>query len=326
MLAQSESDVPEEARMIMGRPVPGQIDTRMAWPWYLAGLVMALVVVRGGLTAPGWQAGLHGLLLTGLLATMLLGQRLSFTPMARLWQAMTLLTAGLVLYQWLWQVVLSPLGLLLPLLMLRVLPWRCLCAGIAVLGGLLLIALALGQNSGLAWSYVGAYGLSSWMALLLAYKVQMMDDSVSEANSDYPLAGVYNARRLEVDLGREISRAERSDRSLVVMVLTAADVADIKESGAVLEAGYLQAVCSVIPPHCAVYRWNAAMLVILMPACDVDDVTLLNADMSDALGIPLNRIHGLPLFYTPSSGQAAMKAELDERIDSMMDAIRKLAQ
>lgn len=327
MLASSESDVPEEVGMIMGRPVQGSMKTPVSWPHYLAAsLLVAVFLMLGNHTPGSLHNGLHWLMLTALLVMILLGCRLSFRVMARLWQGMTLTTVVLVLYQWLGQQLLSPLGLLLPLLLVMVLPWRWLWAGVLGLVGVLLLALMRGAESGLGWSYVGAYGLSSWMALLLAFKVQMMDDAVSEANSDYPLSGVYNARRLEVDLGREISRSERSGSTLVVMVLSALDFSEVSDTRAVLKADYLQALCSVVPPHCAVYRWNAATLVVLMPACSVDDVVLLNADMSDVMGLPLSGIHGVPLFYAPSSGPASMKQGLETRITMTMDVIRRLAQ
>lgn len=329
MPANIERDVPEGGPWVLkGKAWFG---VRLGWSnrlYTLVGLILWVLIVPGvGLMGEAtwifWSQWLQaGMVLLVIWVT----DRVSPVLVQQLWRGTALLFVGLLLYFWLVEVALVLSGLLVPLMLSMILPWRMLGMAVVALGLVLISTAFRVTETGLFWPYLGAFGISSWMALVLVFKVRQMDDSLAEASSDYPPIGMYNDCRMVVDLGREISRSERGETSLIVLMLNPVRAAAMSTSERHYQTRYAQALCSVLPPHCTPYRYDDQTLVVLMPLCTVDDVVLLKADLSDALELPLHTIHGLSLVYVPQSHQRYSTREIEERIDQTMSIIRKLAQ
>ena len=233
--------------------------------------------------------------------------------------ALTFIAVG---YGWLWEQQLVWEGLALPVVLTLLVSWYLVLLMIALLGITLLVSMTLLPPMTPVWPYLGSFIAACWLALLLAWRQRQLDDSHIEGRSGDGESQLYNLKRMEVELAREISRADRGNTGLVVLCFRLpepdCDVLDIPRLAAALK--------SVMPRHYSAYRVNHKMVAVIMPIATVDDVVLLNADISDALGLPEMDLAGLPLVYAPQAVQREDLEAAEKRIEDMMTVVRSLAE
>ncbi len=211
------------------------------------------------------------------------------------------------------------------------LAFRCQGLVLALIGYSGLVLVAVDDVGSHDWSFWATYVVVVSLALVVGWKNYGIETRSSESLSAYPNTKLYNAQRLEVDLGREINRADRGQTGLVILILSAAGsistvVAGNRERDREWRR-FGQALSRTLPAHCSGYQVSKHHFVVLMPVSTVDDVVLLKADLSDALGRLPVTINSLPIVYVPqyrsrSDGEAEAAAE---RIHSVMDVINRLA-
>ena len=238
-------------------------------------------------------------------------------------------TAALVLtavgYSWLVQHHLVWEGMALPIVLTLLVPWHLVLSGIAVLSLLLLMTLGMTPSATAVWLYLGGYTVACWLALFLAWRQRQLDDAHIEARSGDAGSRLYNLRRMEIELAREISRADRGNTGLVVLCFRLPEF-DPVDPGAIDLLGLSNALGAVMPRHYSAFRVNHKTLAVIMPVATVDDVVLLSADLSDALGEATHELSGLPLVYVPRSVQPDGIKASEQRIEDMMTVVRKLAE
>lgn len=230
--------------------------------------------------------------------------------------ALTLLAVG---YSWLVTGQLVWEGLALPVVLTLLVPWHLVLMGIVTLALLLLITSMTLPAATVLWPYWGAYIVSCWLALFLAWRQRQLNDAHIEGKSADGSPGLYNFRRMAVELGREISRADRGNTGLVVVCFRWPENSEDMD---VQRMGY--GLSRVMPRHYSAFRINHKAVAVIMPIATIDDVVLLKADVSDVLGN--QALSCLPLVYMPQSGVRDDISASGQRLDDMMMVVRKLSE